>query len=379
MPSNNAKIADSTLKKIDQQVRKRDGMAGIFNHSSVVAYVNCCECLKPRAVFSIKSTADDREALCQYIEHAPWQCGEALVRHHIQLGTTHFVRQELLCGSKVQDALYSRIVRAKLSDCQTWCIHCGTSEDVEVALDRTEDGRAVRPQCTACTAADRPVVPFGMKRTAAALAAESQKRGRANASNHATPSPTASTHHEVVEHEMSASATPSATLDFENSCANVGLGDMDDTMADILSEMGSGLRASAPFYSPQRSHMCTASADQATSSTDVPTLDTHTTSSTSAGIHKLLDVHYCIRAILIDCCDVLGNLEEFINQEQARGRRQDAVSHAQANTSGGQRWQGIMAQEPSGAGDVQRIADAAASGHALERGSRQRRPPPSRD
>jgi hypothetical protein len=218
-----------------------------------------------------------------------------------------------------------------------------------------------------------------MKRTAAALAAESQKRGRANASNHATPSPTASTHHEVVEHEMSASATPSATLDFENSCANVCLGDMDDTMADILSEMGSGLRASAPFYSPQRSHMCTASADPATSSTDVPTLDTHTTSSTSAGIHKLLDVHYCIRAILIDCCDVLGNLEEFINQEQARGRRQDAVSHAQANTSGGQRWQGIMAQEPSGAGDVQRIADAAASGHALERGSRQRRPPPSRD
>ena len=85
------------------------------------------------------------------------------------------------------------------------------------------------------------------------------------------------------------------------------------------------------------------------------------------------------RAILIDCCDVLGNLEEFINQEQARGRRQDAVSHAQANTSGGQRWQGIMAQEPSGAGDMQRIADAAASGHALERGSRQRRPPPSRD
>eukprot|EP01049_Picozoa_sp_SAG25_P009695 SAG25_NODE_985_length_4405_cov_223.335810_7_plen_221_part_00 len=83
--------------------------------------------------------------------------------------------------------------------------------------------------------------------------------------------------------------------------------------------------------------------------------------------------------ILIDCCDVLGNLEEFINQEQARGRRQDAVSHAQANTSGGQRWQGIMAHEPSGAGDMQRIADAAASGHALERGSRQRRPPPSRD
>eukprot|EP01047_Picozoa_sp_COSAG01_P101824 COSAG01_NODE_31500_length_596_cov_1.173038_1_plen_119_part_10 len=94
MPSHTseASTTDTAGTKIDRQVKRRVGVT-LFNLPQIVAFVHCCYCEKPRCVYSVNSSESDRAALDTYIEHVPWSCGEALIRHDTPLARTHFVKQ----------------------------------------------------------------------------------------------------------------------------------------------------------------------------------------------------------------------------------------------------------------------------------------------
>jgi hypothetical protein len=207
-----------------------------------------------------------------------------------------------------------------------YCIHCGTTKDVEVSTDRVA-GQAVRPQCTKCTEAEKGLVPYGHKRTSEAMAAQSEAQGAAFASHHAAAS--------SVDDADGASADGASA---DGAAENAEVDEAENAEVDeaaILAELQADLEAS---------HGVASSSQRATNVGG---------SQRSYGSSSTV------------------SLRAFLGREQARQQSRQAATA----TSGGQRWQQIMAEEPSGAGDMQRIANAAASGDALDRSSRQRRPP----
>eukprot|EP01047_Picozoa_sp_COSAG01_P085896 COSAG01_NODE_19073_length_1032_cov_1.467310_2_plen_157_part_01 len=109
---------------------------------------------------------------------------------------------------------------------------------VEVSTDRVA-GQAVRPQCTKCTEAEKGLVPYGHKRTAEAMAAQSEAQGAEFASHHAAAS--------SVDDADGASAASADGASADGAAENAEVDEAENVEVDeaaILAELQADLEAS---------------------------------------------------------------------------------------------------------------------------------------
>ena len=124
-------------------------------------FLRCCECSKPRCVYSASKFSFDERVQVQWIkDEGMYTCGISLFPDSHSLRHSIVVREALKCSSLVESSYYSS-PRVCFESC---CVYCGTCDDLVDDEDMRETRKrfhTVRPICDPCKSNGKTLVTRG--------------------------------------------------------------------------------------------------------------------------------------------------------------------------------------------------------------------------
>ena len=118
-------------------------------------YILCCECSKPRCIYSAsKLSLFEKREIQHALDEGTYSCGMSLFLDSHCLRDTIVVREAICCSSLVEATYYSS-QRVSFDFC---CIHCGSSDhlyDGDEMRAKKEQYQTVRPICEPCKLSGR--------------------------------------------------------------------------------------------------------------------------------------------------------------------------------------------------------------------------------